>query len=85
MWIMGPRYIDVSFLDGKSRILRSCIMLEQKAGMIERIIKSLSSLRPSFTIDSIIAMPTITFDASIELKGSSIPEVLSIIESLHET
>jgi hypothetical protein len=59
-------------------------MLEQKSGMLERIIKTMSSLRPSFSLDPITAMPTLTFDASIELKAGSIPEVLTIIESFHE-
>ena len=58
-------------------------MLEQKSGMLERIIKTMSGLRPSFSLDPITAMPTVTFDASIELKAGSIPEVLTIIESLH--
>lgn len=82
-----PLYIDLLGIKSIDtlcrRILRSCVMLEQKSGMIERIIKSLSSLRPSFTLDPITAMPTVTFDASIELKANSIPEVLTVIESLH--
>ena len=85
-----PRLLYIDFLGIKSidalcrRILRSCVMLEQKSGMLERIIKTMSSLRPSFSIDPITSMPTVTFDASLELKAGSIPEVLAIIESLHE-
>lgn len=83
-----PLYIDLLGIKSVDtlcrRILRACVMLEQKSGMMERIIKTLASLRPSFTIDPITYMPTVTFDSSIELKANSIPEVLSIIESLHE-
>ena len=85
----GPRLLYIDLLGIKSidtlcrRILRSCVMLEQKSGMLERIIKTMSNLRPSFSLDPITAMPTVTFDASIELKAGSIPEVLTIIESLH--
>ncbi len=86
----GSRLLYIDLLGIKSvdtlcrRILRACVMLEQQSGMLEKIIKTLSNLRPSFTLDPITAMPTVTFDASIEMRANSIPEVLTIIESLHK-
>jgi len=86
----GIQYLYVDFLGIKSidalckRILRAIVVLEQKAGFFDKIMKTLSYLRPSISVDPITLMPTITFDASVELKANSIPEVLSLIESLHK-
>jgi len=66
------------------RILKAIVLLEQKAGLFDRIMKTLSYLRPSLSMDPITLMPTITFDASVELKANSIPEVLSLIESFYK-
>jgi AAA+ ATPase superfamily predicted ATPase len=86
----GIQYLYVDLLGIKSidalckRILRAIVVLEQKAGFFDKVIKTLSYLRPSISVDPITLMPTITFDASVELKANSIPEVLSLIESLHK-
>ena len=64
------------------RILRAIIILEQKTKWFNRIIKTLSYLRPSISVDPITSMPTVSFDASVEMKANSIPEVLTLIESL---
>ena len=64
------------------RILRAIIVLERETGWLDKIIKSLSYLRPSISVDPITSMPTVSFDASVELKANSIPEVLTLIESL---
>jgi len=86
----GVQLLYVDLLGIKSidalckRILRAIVVLEQKAGFFEKILKTLSYLRPSISVDPITLMPTITFDASVELKANSIPEVLLLIESLHK-
>lgn len=86
----GIRLLYVDLLGIKSidalckRILRAIIVLEQKAGFFDKIIKTLSYFRPSISVDPITSMPTITFDASVELKANSITEILSFIESLHK-
>ena len=64
------------------RILRAIVVLEQKTGWFDKIIKTLSYLRPSISVDPITSMPIISFDASVEMKANSIPEVLALIESL---
>jgi uncharacterized protein len=84
----GGRLLYVDLLGIKSidalcrRILRAIVISEQKAGWFEKIVKSLAYLRPSISVDPITSMPTVSFDASIELKANSIPEVLTLIESL---
>ena len=64
------------------RILRAIVVLEQKTGWFDKIVKTLSYLRPSISVDPITSMPTISFDASFEMKANSIPEVFALIESL---
>ena len=84
----GRRLLYVDLLGIKSidtlcrRILRAIVVLEQKTGWFDKIIKTLSYLRPSISVDPITSMPTVSFDASVEMKANSIPEVLTLIESL---
>ena len=84
----GGRLLYVDLLGIKSidalcrRILRAVVILEQKTGWFEKIFKSLAYLRPSISVDPITSLPTVSFDASVELKANSIPEVLTLIESL---
>jgi AAA+ ATPase superfamily predicted ATPase len=84
----GERLLYVDLLGIKSidalcrRILRAIVVLEQKTGWFDKIIKTLSYLRPTISVDPITSMPTVSFDASIEMKANSIPEVLTLIESL---
>jgi uncharacterized protein len=84
----GKRLLYVDLLGIKSidalcrRILRAIVVLEQRSGWFEKIIKSLAYLRPSISVDPITSLPTVSFDASVELKANSIPEVLTLIESL---
>ena len=79
-------YVDmlgIKSIDGLCRrILRAIVVLEQKAGWLDKIIKTLSYLRPVISVDPITSMPTISFDASVEMKANSIPEVLALFESL---
>lgn len=84
----GKRLLYVDLLGIKSidalcrRILRAIVILEQKTGWLEKIVKSLAYLRPSISVDPITSLPTVSFDASVELKANSIPEVLTLIDSL---
>ena len=45
-------------------------------------IKTLSYLKLIILVDPITSMPTVSFDASVEIKANSIPEVLASVESL---
>jgi len=78
--LLGIKSIDALC----KRILRAIVVSEQRAGFFEKAIKTLSYLRPSISADPVTMMPTITFDASVELKANSIPEVFSLLESLHK-
>lgn len=84
----GERLLYVDLLGIKSidalcrRILRAIVVMEQKTGWFDKIIKTLSYLRPTISVDPITSMPTVFFDASVEMKANSIPEVLTLIESL---
>jgi len=84
----GVRLLYIDLLGIKTidalcrRILRTIIVFEKKSGLFDKIIKTLSYLRPSISIDPVTSLPTVTFDTSIEFKANSIPEVFSLIETL---
>jgi AAA+ ATPase superfamily predicted ATPase len=87
----GLRLLYVDLLGIKSsdalcrRILRAIVLLQKKSGWMEKIIKSLAYLKPTISVDPITSMPTISFDASVEMQANSIPEVLSLIDSISKT
>jgi AAA+ ATPase superfamily predicted ATPase len=87
----GLRVLYVDLLGIKSidalcrRILRAIVLLEKKSGWMEKIIKRLAYLKPTISVDPITSMPTISFDASVEMQANSIPEVLALIESIGKT
>ena len=64
------------------RILRGIVTFKQGAGWLDKVVRMLSHLRPSISTDPITGMPTVSFDASFEMKSGSIPEVLALIEGL---
>jgi len=66
------------------RILRSIVVLDKKKSWFEKVVKNLSYLRPSISVDPITSMPTVSFDATIELEISSISEVFDLIASIHK-
>jgi hypothetical protein len=86
--LRGTDILYIDFLGIKSvdalcrRVLRAIVTLEKKASWTTKIIKVLSHLRPTITVDPITSMPVVTFDASIELKADSIQELLDLIESI---
>jgi hypothetical protein len=66
------------------RILRAIVLLEKKKSWIEKVVRSLAYLRPSISVDPITSMPTVSFDAAVELQANSISEVFDLIESIHQ-
>ncbi len=84
----GVRLLYIDLLGIKTtdalcrRILRTIIVFEKKSGLFDKIIKTLAYLRPSISVDPITSLPTVTFDASVEIKANSIPEVFTLIETL---
>lgn len=76
-------YID--FLEVKSidnickRIIKSIISLEQKGGMLEKILKSLSHLRPTITLDPITSQPTISISQNTKMQPDSLEEIMDLV------
>ena len=83
------RMIYVDLLEAKSsddvlkRILLAIMSMEKQAGFLERVFKKLSHIRPVASVDPVTGLPTLTIDASAELKPDSIPAVLDLIASFH--
>lgn len=86
----GARLLYVDLLGIKSvdalcrRLLRAIVVFEKKSGWLEKIVKTLAYLRPSISVDPVTSMPTISFDASVEMRANSISEVFALIESLRK-
>ncbi len=78
MDLLGIKSIDASC----RRMLRAIVTLEKRVSWVTNMIKTLSHLRPTITTDPVTSMPVIFFDASVELKASSIQEVLDLVESI---
>lgn len=86
-WKKGRRlYIDLMGVKSADalcrRMLRSIVTFEQGAKWLDKVLRMLAHLRPSISTDPITGMPTISFDASMQMKTSSIPEVLVLVEGL---
>lgn len=81
--------ISVDLLEAKSldyflkRILQAIMSMEKSAGFLEKVFQKLSHIRPVACIDPITGLPTLSIDASTELKPGSIPGVLDLIATLH--
>jgi hypothetical protein len=81
------RIIYIDLLETKTsddflkRIVTSVISIEQPAGILNQVFQKLAYLRPVASIDPLSGMPTLTLDASVQLKPDSIPGVLDLISS----
>jgi hypothetical protein len=73
MDLLGIKSIDALC----KQMLRSIVTLEKRVSWVTNMIKTLSHLRPTITTDPVTSMPVISFDASVELKASSIQEVIN--------
>ncbi|MCB2181220.1 MAG: ATP-binding protein [Desulfobulbaceae bacterium] len=65
------------------RIISAIVSMEQKGGMVERILKKLAHIRPTISFDPLTGMPTIGFDETIAFSQDSIHGVLDLIYSYH--
>jgi uncharacterized protein len=63
------------------RIITSVMSFEQSTGIMSKVFKQLSHLRPIASIDPISGLPTISLEASENLNPDSIPGVLELISS----
>ena len=81
------RLIYIDLLEVKTtddfikRIIAAVVSMEQKGGMVERILKKLAHIRPIISFDPMTGMPTISFDGTIPFSQDSIHGVLDLIYS----
>jgi uncharacterized protein len=66
------------------RLLKAIISFENQAGKLEKLIKSLSRLRPTISLDSFTGQPTVSLDPRISLEPDSIESVLDLISSMRK-
>ena len=83
-----PRIIYIDLMETKTpddfikRIVSSVISIEQPKGVLNKVFSKLSYLRPVASIDPLSGMPTLSLDASVQLRPDSISGVLDLISSL---
>lgn len=65
------------------RLIKALISLEQQSGFLEKILKSLSQLKPSIRLDPLTGQPSISLDAAVRLKPDSIDGLLAMIATVH--
>ncbi|MFA5812621.1 MAG: AAA family ATPase, partial [bacterium] len=84
------RMLYVDMLEIKSsddlckRMVKALISMEQRAGFLERILKSLSQLRPVVSVDPLTGQPSISLDAAVRMKPDSIDGLLDLIRNIHK-
>ena len=65
------------------RIVKAIISMEQKeSGVFSKMFKTFSHLRPSFTIDPITGLPSISLDATVKMTPDDIETVLDLIAEM---
>ncbi len=65
------------------RIVKAIISMEQKeSGLFSKIFKTFSHLRPSFTVDPITGLPSISLDAAVKMTPDDIETVLDLITEI---
>ena len=66
------------------RMIKAIIAVENHAGKLEKLIKSLSRLRPTISLDPFTGQPTITLDPRISLQPDSIESVLDLVSDMRK-
>ncbi len=80
-------YIDINQIktvnDLISRITNSLVSLEKQSGFFEKVVKTVSHLRPSVSIDSFTGNPSISFNANETMPPGNIENLLDFIYREH--
>ena len=82
-----PRLLYVDNMEIKTvddfcrRMIKAIVSMEQRTGLVEKIFKSLSYLKPAITIDPLTGNPSLSLDASVKLKPDSIEGLMDFIHS----
>lgn len=66
------------------RMVKAIISLEQRAGFLDRILRALTHLRPTVSVDPLTGEPSISLDATVSLKPDSIDGILDLVEGIHK-
>ena len=66
------------------RMAKAIISMERQAGFLEKILQSLSQLKPVISIDPMTGHPSISLDAALRLRPDSIDGLLDLVRSLHK-
>lgn len=66
------------------RMVKALVSMEQQAGLLEKILKSLAQLRPVVSIDPVTGHPSVTLDAALSLKPDSIDGILDLAGGIHK-
>ena len=66
------------------RMVKALISMEQQAGFLEKILKSLAQLRPVVSVDSLTGQPSVSVDATVRLRPDSIDGLLDLVKETHK-
>ncbi len=66
------------------RMVKALVSMEQRAGLLEKILKSLAQLRPVVSFDSLTGHPSVTLDAAVTLQPDSIDSILDLADEIHK-
>jgi AAA+ ATPase superfamily predicted ATPase len=86
----GVRPVFIDFMGIKTtdalikRILRAIVLAEKKRTLSASILKKFASVRPALSLDPVTSMPTVSFDASVNMTADSIGESINLIQALYD-
>lgn len=86
----GYRMFYVDLLEIKTtddlckRIVTAIISLERQAGFLEKILQTLSQLRPVISLDPMTGEPSVTLDAGVKLRPDSIDALLDLVADMRK-
>jgi hypothetical protein len=66
------------------RMVKALISMEQQAGWLERILKSLAQLRPVVSVDPLTGQPSVSVDAAVRLRPDSLDGILDLVKESHK-
>ena len=66
------------------RMVKALISMEQQAGLLERVLKSLSQLRPVVSVDPLTGQPSVSVDAGVRLRPDSLDGILDLVRESHK-
>ena len=66
------------------RMVKALISMEQQAGLLERILKTLAQLRPIVSVDPLTGQPSVSVDAGVRLRPDSLDGILDLVRESHK-